>query len=89
MDEFLPKTMLEALQIFGSMIGILAMVIVVNCWLILPTIVMGVLYCIVRIYYLKTAMDIKRLECISKLNLFFTSTLYNRSISYPKPGIIQ
>lgn len=66
MDELLPKAMLEALQIFTVMIGILTMVIVVNVWMIIPTVFLGGLFYTIRLYYLKTAQNIKRLEGIGK-----------------------
>ncbi|XP_046426197.1 ATP-binding cassette sub-family C member 4-like isoform X1 [Neodiprion fabricii] len=66
MDEVLPKVMLEALQIFAILLGIMAMVVIVNHWMIIPTVVMAVVLYVVRIYYLKTALNVKRLEGMSK-----------------------
>ncbi|XP_046746888.1 ATP-binding cassette sub-family C member 4-like [Diprion similis] len=70
MDELLPKAMLEALQIFTVMLGILVMVAVVNQWMLIPTIIMAVIFYTIRVYYLKTAQDIKRLEGITKSPVF-------------------
>lgn len=67
MDETLPKVMLEALQIFGVMTGILTMVIIVNIYMIIPTIIMCFIFYTIRVYYIKTAQDVKRLEGISRL----------------------
>lgn len=68
MDELLPRVMLEALQIFTILLGILTMIALVNYWMFLPTIAMGGIFYTIRIYYLKTAQNIKRLEGISKLH---------------------
>lgn len=65
-DELLPRAMLEAIQIFLVMFGILTMVILVNPWMILPVMVMGAVFYFVRVVYLATAQDVKRLEGISK-----------------------
>lgn len=61
-DEFLPKAMLEALQILLVMCGILTMVMLVNPWMVIPMIVMGVIFYFIRVIYLAAAQDIKRLE---------------------------
>ncbi|XP_046619154.1 ATP-binding cassette subfamily C member 4-like isoform X1 [Neodiprion virginianus] len=70
MDELLPRTMLEAFQIFMYMIGILVMIAIVNTWLILPIILMSGIFYVIRSYYLKTAQNIKRLECVTKSPVF-------------------
>lgn len=67
-DELLPKALLDTIQIFLVMAGILAMVFIVNAWMIIPTIILGILFYYLRVIYLSTAQDIKRLEGISKSN---------------------
>lgn len=64
MDELLPKALLEAIQIFFVMIGILVMVAIVNHWMVVPMVVIAILFYFTRLYYLSTAQDIKRLEGI-------------------------
>lgn len=66
MDELLPKVLLETLQIFSIGIGILLMVIIVNHWMIIPMVFICGSFYVIRIYYLKTAQDIKCLEGISE-----------------------
>ncbi|XP_046622340.1 ATP-binding cassette subfamily C member 4-like [Neodiprion virginianus] len=77
MDELLPRVMLETLQIFSIMIGILIMVVVVNYWMAIPTVIMISIFYVIRVYFLKTAQDVKRLEGITKSPVFshVTSTL--------------
>ncbi|XP_046597102.1 ATP-binding cassette sub-family C member 4 isoform X2 [Neodiprion lecontei] len=70
MDEFLPKAMLETLQIFFAIIGIFCIVIFFIPLAIVPVIIIsGVLY-LVTITTLKTAQSIKRLEGIAKSPVF-------------------
>lgn len=65
-DETLPRAMLDAIQIFMVMSGILAMVFIVSPWMILPTVVLAVIFLYIRVIYLASGQDIKRLESISK-----------------------
>ncbi|XP_068991531.1 ATP-binding cassette sub-family C member 4-like [Neodiprion pinetum] len=62
MDEQLPVTMLDALQIFTLILGIFAMVSIANPLTIIPLVIVGGLFYVIRIYYLRTAQNIKRLE---------------------------
>ncbi|KOC59210.1 Multidrug resistance-associated protein 4 [Habropoda laboriosa] len=69
-DEILPRTMIESIQIFAVMIGILTQVLVINWWTVFPMLVMGFLYWQIRNIYLKTAQDMKRFEGITKSPVF-------------------
>ncbi|XP_012278420.1 probable multidrug resistance-associated protein lethal(2)03659 isoform X2 [Orussus abietinus] len=70
MDELLPKTLLDALQIFGVMIGILVLVVIVNPWMIISIVVItGVLY-VAQIHFKRTVQSLKRIEGIAKSPLF-------------------
>ncbi|XP_014237759.1 multidrug resistance-associated protein 4-like isoform X1 [Trichogramma pretiosum] len=69
-DEILPMAMLEALQIFSVMIGIMAQVLLVNWWTVFPMLVMGCLYWQLRNVYVATVQDIKRLEGNAKSPVF-------------------
>lgn len=66
MDEILPRTMLEFFQILMTALGVLLLIFIVNFWMILPAFVVGGVFYVIRIYYLKTAQSINRLEGISK-----------------------
>ncbi|XP_071865797.1 ATP-binding cassette sub-family C member 4 isoform X2 [Bombus fervidus] len=61
-DEILPRTMIESIQIFTVMIGILVQVFIINWWTIFPMFIMGFLYWQIRNIYLKTAQNMKRFE---------------------------
>lgn len=65
-DEMLPRCFLDALQIFLVMMGILTMVGLVNPYLMIIMVVAAWAFNKIRIIYMKTAQDIKRLEGISK-----------------------
>ena len=66
MDELLPTSLVESAQILLIMIGIFINVSVVNYWMIIPIIVMLIVYNQIRIFYIKTAQALKRLEGVSK-----------------------
>ncbi|XP_025264055.1 multidrug resistance-associated protein 4 [Camponotus floridanus] len=69
-DEILPRTMIEALQIFIVMIGIITQVLIINWWILFPTIIMSILYNEIRKFYISTAQTIKRLEGNAKSPVF-------------------
>ncbi|CAG2057877.1 unnamed protein product, partial [Timema podura] len=69
-DEQLPILMLEVIQIFLVMSGILTMVSIVNYMLIIPMLCVAPLYYKIRSIYLCTAQDIKRLEGVTRSPVF-------------------
>lgn len=58
--------MIESIQIFAVLVGILVQIFIINWWTIFPMFVMGFLYWQIRNIYLKTAQNMKRFEGISK-----------------------
>lgn len=64
-DETLPRAMLDALQIFMVMSGILVMVFIVTPWMIVPAVFLAVIFLYIRIIFLASGQDVKRLESIS------------------------
>lgn len=75
--------MIESIQIFAVMTGILIQVILINWWTIFPMFIMGFLYKKIRNVYLATAQNLKRLEGISKRS-HFISFLIIITLSYNK-----
>lgn len=65
-DELLPAAMIDCLQIGLSLLGIIIVVAVVNPWLMIPTFAIGIIFYLLRIFYLRTSRNIKRLEGVSK-----------------------
>jgi len=54
------------LQIGLSLLGIIIVVAVVNCWLLIPAAVMFFVFYMLRVYFVATSRSIKRLEAICK-----------------------
>lgn len=65
-DELLPAAMIDCLQIGLSLLGIIIVVGIVNPLLMIPTSAIGVIFYLLRIFYLRTSRNIKRLEGVSK-----------------------
>lgn len=70
-DEILPRTMIETIQIFAVMAGILIQILIINWWIIFPTIILSILYNEIRKIYIPTAQSIKRLEGNGEFLFFF------------------
>lgn len=66
MDEILPVTMYESIEIFSIILGVVVQVLIINWWSVLPMIVTGFLYWKIRNFYVPTAYGIKRLEGAGK-----------------------
>lgn len=69
-DELLPKVLLDSAQIILSMLGCLVLTVSVNPYLIIPVAIIGSLFMVLRIIYLKTSKNIKRLEGITRSPVF-------------------
>lgn len=65
-DELLPAAMIDCLQIGLALLGIIIVVGIVNPWLMLPTVFIGVVFYLLRNFYLATSRSVKRLEGVSK-----------------------
>lgn len=69
-DEVLPSALLDVLQIGLSLIGIVIVVAVINYWLLLPTLAIGIVFYGLRIFYLSSSRGIKRLEGVTRSPVF-------------------
>ncbi|CAH1098767.1 unnamed protein product [Psylliodes chrysocephalus] len=80
-DEILPRAQFDSVQIVLVLLGILTMVFIITPWMMIPTIVLGIIFYWFRIVYLKCAQAIKRLEGTSKAPVFshVSTTLYGMS----------
>ncbi|XP_068086395.1 ATP-binding cassette sub-family C member 4 [Anabrus simplex] len=69
-DELLPRAMLESIQVFLVMCGILVMVTISNYYYLIPMAIIGFFFYKLRTMYLRTAQDVKRLEGTTRSPVF-------------------
>ncbi|CAG9831240.1 unnamed protein product [Diabrotica balteata] len=69
-DEFLPKAMLDGTQMLLVLLGILILVFIKIVWMIIPAVIMGILFYYLRLLFLKTTQDVKRLEGVSRAPVY-------------------
>ncbi|PSN47504.1 hypothetical protein C0J52_02254 [Blattella germanica] len=69
-DESLPYTMFDCIQIGLSVVGVVLLVSIVNLWLLIPTVFMFIMFYLIRQFYLTTARSLKRLESIARSPAF-------------------
>lgn len=74
-DEMLPAVMIDVIQIFLQLFGIIIVVAIVNYWFLIPTVIIGFIFYFLRNFYLKSSRDIKRMEATSEFNLFHVINL--------------
>merc|ERR1719270_1860103 len=70
MDELLPPAFFDCFTIGLTIIGIMAVIFAVRPWVIIPTIVLGILFVWLRTFYMHSSRDIKRLEGIARSPVF-------------------
>ncbi|EDW78164.1 uncharacterized protein Dwil_GK24852 [Drosophila willistoni] len=69
-DEILPAVMMDVIQIFLSLAGIVIVIAIVNSLFLIPTIILGLIFYQLRTFYLKTSRDVKRLEAITRSPIY-------------------
>lgn len=74
LDEILPRTLLDVLQIYGTMFAILVLNAIALYWTLVPSAVLLVLFFFMVKIYMKAAQGIKRLEGTTKSPMFGTVT---------------
>ncbi|XP_017004866.2 probable multidrug resistance-associated protein lethal(2)03659 [Drosophila takahashii] len=65
-SELLPDVMADLLQIILSLAGLIILLVIVNPLFLAPTLVMSIIFCQLRNFYLKTSRDLKRIEAIAR-----------------------
>ncbi|XP_011702530.1 PREDICTED: probable multidrug resistance-associated protein lethal(2)03659 [Wasmannia auropunctata] len=69
-DEMLPTALIDCIQIGLSLLGIIVVVAIANVWLLIPTVIVGIVFYYLRIFYLATSRSVKRLEGITRSPVF-------------------
>ncbi|XP_078047115.1 putative multidrug resistance-associated protein lethal(2)03659 [Augochlora pura] len=69
-DELLPSAMIDCIQIGLSLIGIIVVVAMANPWLLIPTVIIGIIFFYLRVFYLATSRSVKRLEGVTRSPVF-------------------
>ncbi|XP_060665712.1 probable multidrug resistance-associated protein lethal(2)03659 [Drosophila nasuta] len=69
-DEVLPAVMLDCIQIFLTMTGIISVLCVSNPWYLINTIAMFIAFHYLRNFYLSTSRDVKRLEAVARSPMY-------------------
>ncbi|CAG9827192.1 unnamed protein product [Diabrotica balteata] len=65
-DEVLPTTILDTLQIGLSVLSICLVIGTLSPWMLIPTIVVLVIFYFMRFIFLETSRDVKRVESINR-----------------------
>ncbi|KAH8382740.1 hypothetical protein KR009_005071, partial [Drosophila setifemur] len=70
LDEVLPSVMLDVVQIFLVLIGIIIVICITNPYYLILTMALFVIFYYIREFYLKTSRDVKRLEAVARSPIY-------------------
>ncbi|XP_078288563.1 ATP-binding cassette sub-family C member 4 isoform X2 [Panthera onca] len=70
MDDLLPLTFLDFIQTFLQVCGVVAVAVAVIPWVAIPLIPFGIIFFVLRRYFLETSRDVKRLESTTRSPVF-------------------
>lgn len=76
MDELLPRSLLECIQMYLGMTSILILNAIALPWTLIPTFVLIVIFITLLKWYLNAAQAVKRLEGTSESNLKYFQILW-------------
>lgn len=66
----MPSAMIDCIQIGLSLLGIIVVVAMANPWLLIPTVIIGIIFYYLRVFYLATSRSVKRLEGVTRSPVF-------------------
>ncbi|KAE8751049.1 ABC-transporter, subfamily C member 03 [Frankliniella occidentalis] len=69
-DEKLPGTLSDFLEVAMHLLGVLCIICVVNYWLVIPALVMGILFGLLRHLFMLTSRSLKRLEGVTSSPIY-------------------
>ncbi|XP_042894914.1 ATP-binding cassette sub-family C member 4-like isoform X1 [Parasteatoda tepidariorum] len=77
-DDVIPPTAFDTIEIFCNIMGIICVVAIVEYLLLIPTLVISIAFIFIRRFYLPTARDVKRYEGITRSPVFshLSTSLY-------------
>ncbi|CAG2170433.1 unnamed protein product, partial [Oppiella nova] len=80
-DDMVPSTAFDAVEIFVQLLGVIIMNAIIMYWVVVPTVVLIFFFYFLRVYYLTSARSVKRLEGITRSPVFshLSNTLYGLS----------
>uniref|UniRef100_A0A8D1U829 Multidrug resistance-associated protein 4 n=1 Tax=Sus scrofa TaxID=9823 RepID=A0A8D1U829_PIG len=70
MDDLLPLTFLDFIQTFLQVMGVVGVAVAVIPWIAIPLIPLGIIFFVLRRYFLQTSRDVKRLEATTRSPVF-------------------
>ncbi|KAH8232361.1 hypothetical protein KR032_004783 [Drosophila birchii] len=69
-DEVLPTVMLDVVQIFLTLLGIIVVICITNPYYLILTLALAIIFYYIREFYLKTSRDVKRLEAVARSPIY-------------------
>ncbi|XP_040281246.1 multidrug resistance-associated protein 4 [Bufo bufo] len=70
LDDLLPFTFLDFMQVFLQILGVIAVAVAVIPWILIPLLPLVIIFYFLRRYFLETSRDIKRLESTTRSPVF-------------------
>ncbi|XP_074031101.1 probable multidrug resistance-associated protein lethal(2)03659 isoform X1 [Leptinotarsa decemlineata] len=70
LDETLPMTLLDTMQIALYVAGICFVIGSLSVWIMVPTFLIGILFYFLRVIFLKTSRDVKRVESVTRSPIY-------------------
>ncbi|XP_004680354.2 PREDICTED: multidrug resistance-associated protein 4 [Condylura cristata] len=70
MDDLLPLTFLDFIQTFLLVVGVVGVAVAVIPWIAIPLLPLGIIFFVLRRYFLETSRDVKRLESTTRSPVF-------------------
>ncbi|KAM7238066.1 hypothetical protein CapIbe_011024 [Capra ibex] len=70
MDDLLPVIFQDFIQTFLLVVGVLGVMVAAIPWIAIPVIPLGIIFFVLRWYFLRTSRDVKRLECTTQSPVF-------------------
>nr|QNH67887.1 ATP-binding cassette transporter subfamily C member 4 X4 [Brachionus rotundiformis] len=69
-DDLIPQTVGDFMIVLMMVLGSVSISLIINYWIIIPTIPLTFLFIYIRTYFLATSMELKRIEGISRSPIF-------------------